>query len=171
MANGNLLVTYSPSHFERAKQEAQTNLKEVGAKPEFLESDVAGLFQLNVSKPKDIVKKLIKLCKSKPETFELTYSYVPIDEWVKTDVKKLQEATKKLGEKIKKEEKWKMNLNKRNYEGNTRELIMKLTDPIDKPNVDLSNADKIVQVEIIGNKTGISLLTKDELLEVMKLKS
>ncbi|MBU2497197.1 MAG: hypothetical protein KJ767_04015, partial [Nanoarchaeota archaeon] len=96
---------------------------------------------------------------------------VPIDEWVKTDVKKLQEATKKLGEKIKKEEKWKMNLNKRNYEGNTRELIMKLTDPIDKPNVDLSNADKIVQVEIIGNKTGISLLTKDELLEVMKLKS
>ena len=64
-----------------------------------------------------------------------------------------------------------MNLSKRNYEANTKELIVKLTDPIDRPNVDLKNADKIMQVEIIGKKAGISLLKKDELLEVAKLKA
>ena len=49
-------------------------------------------------------------------------------------------------------------------------MIMKLTEVIDKPKVDLSNPDKIVQVEIVGKQAGISLLAKDELLEVSKLK-
>ncbi|OYT41495.1 hypothetical protein B6U80_01245 [Candidatus Pacearchaeota archaeon ex4484_26] len=170
MVDANLLVTYDPSHRGGAKQEVETVLKEVGADPEFLESNVAGLFQLNVKEPKVIVKKLIALCKSDKDKFNLTYHYIPVDEWVETDVQKMQEVTKKLGERIKQEEKWKMNLNKRSYEGDTKDLIIKLTDPIDKPKVDLKNPDKIVQVEIIGNKTGISLLEKDELLEVPKLK-
>ena len=170
MVDANLLVTYDSSRGGKAKEEVEACLKEAGAKARFLKSDVTGLFQLNVKDPKVVVKKLVKSCKSDPDKFKLTYHYVPIDKWVKSDVKKMQEVTKKFGEKIKKAEKWKLNLHKRHYEGDSRELITKLTDPIDKPNVDLSDPDKIVQVEIVGAKAGIALLGKDELLEVTKIK-
>lgn len=170
MVDANLLVTYDPSHGGKAKEEAETLLKEVKAGAKFLKSDVAGLFQLRVKGPKAIVKKLVKMCKSKPDKFKFTFHYIPIDKWVKSDVKAMTTVTKSLGAKIKAKEKWKMNFSKRHYEGDSRELIVKLTAPIDRPNVDLSNPDKIVQVEIVGKKAGLSLLDKDELLEVTKLK-
>lgn len=170
MKEVNFLVTYDPAHTGGAKKEVESVLKEVGADFEMLESNIQGLLQLHVEQPKVIVKKLIALCKSNPEKFKLTFHYVPVDEWVESSIEKMQEITKKIGEKIKDEEKWKMNLNKRQYGGDSRELIIKLTDPIEKPNVDLNNPDKIIQVEIIGERAGISLLDKDELLEVSKLK-
>jgi tRNA(Ser,Leu) C12 N-acetylase TAN1 len=45
-------------------------------------------------------------------------------------------------------------------------LILKLTEVIDRPKVDLQNPDKIIKVEVIGNKAGLALLGKDELLNV-----
>ena len=73
--------------------------------------------------------------------------------------------TKDLQSGIKKSEKWKMDLSKRNYEkGKTTELILRLTDVVDKPNVDLENPEKIIKVEIVGNKAGISLLKPNELV-------
>ena len=47
---------------------------------------------------------------------------------------------------------------------------MKLTENIEKPNVDLKNPEKIVKVEIIGEHAGISLLYPDEILDVQKYK-
>ena len=170
MADANLLVTYDPAHPGKAKEEVENNLKTIAAKAEFLKSGVDGLFQLKAVKPKEVVKKLIALCKKKPKSFEVTFHYVPIDEWVKADVKAMQKVTEKLGKQITPAEKWKLNLNKRKFEVDTRELITKLTEPIERPKVDLSNPDMIVQVEIVGKQAGISLLAKDELLEVSKIK-
>lgn len=170
MVDANLLVTYEPTHSEKAKEEVESVLQKAGAKAKFLESRIAGVFQLSVNNPKAIVKKLIALCKSDIDKFKLTNHYVPIDKWTESNIKAMQKVTEEMGKQIDKKEKWKMNLNKRKFEGDYRELIVKLTDPIDKPNVDLSNPDKIVQVEIVGDKAGIALLKKDELLEVSKLK-
>ena len=48
-------------------------------------------------------------------------------------------------------------------------LIVKLTDVVDRKNVDLNKPKKIIKVEIIGKNAGISLLEPDELLIVPKL--
>lgn len=165
----NLLVTYEPAHAGKAKEEVESALKEVEATPEFLES-IPGVFQLSIANPKAVVKKLRELCKKSPEKFVVTYHYIPIDKWCPADLAKMQALIGEIQKGIEKEEKWKMNLNKRQFKADSRELIIKLTDPVDKPNVDLTNPDKIIQVEIVGDKAGIALLNKDELLEVPKMK-
>ena len=59
-----------------------------------------------------------------------------------------------------------MGLNKRHWEKmEGTQLIIKLTDVVERPNVDLNNPQKIVQVEIIGKEAGIALLTPTDIFD------
>lgn len=166
MADANLLVTHDHSHAGSAKEEIEKALKAVKQKAEFLKSDIEGVFKLRVGNAKKLVKSLSKL-KSKKGMFEHTYHWIPIDKWLATNVKAMQKEVKKLQKGIKKTEKWKMDLHKRHYDQvSSTELIMKLTEVVDKPKVDLSNPQKIIEVQIIGKKAGLALLNKDEILKL-----
>src|SRR3989338_4261868 len=167
----NLIVSYDPSNAGSAKKEIEAVLKEAKQKFKYLKSDVECLFNLRVKDARKTVKSLLKLCSKKPEFFEKTFHWVPIDKWCKSTVKEMQSVVKKLEKEIRKTDKWKMELNKRHYDkGDTVELILKLTEAVSKPNVDLKNPQKIIKVEIIGNKAGIALLKADELLNTQKAK-
>src|SRR3989338_6531327 len=138
MVEANLIVSYDPSHAGSAKQEVENVLKEIKHAFKHLKSDTDGLFNLKVKDARKTVKSLLKLCSKKPEFFEKTFHWVPIDKWCKSTVKDMQKVVKKLEKDIKKTEKWKMELNKRHYDkGDTVELILKLTEVVDKPKVDL----------------------------------
>ena len=166
MADANLLVTHDHSHAGSAKEEVEKALKAIKQKAKFLKSDVDGVFKLRVGNAKKIVKSLGKL-KGKKGMFGHTFYWVPIDKWMATNVKAMQKEIKKLQKGIKKTEKWKMDLHKRHFdEVHSAELIMKLTEAVDKPKVDLENPQKIIEVQIIGKKTGLALLSKDEMLAV-----
>ena len=79
----------------------------------------------------------------------------------------MQKAVKSLVPKIGENEKWKMDLEKRHYHKlEYEELIVKLTDVVDRRKIDLKKPKKIIKVEIIGNNAGISLLEPGELLAV-----
>ena len=64
-----------------------------------------------------------------------------------------------------------MELDKKHHKGgDTIELILKLTEAVNKPKVDLEKPEKIRKVEIVGNKAGMALLKADELLNTIKAK-
>jgi len=171
MVEANLIVSYDPSHAGSAKEEVKNVLKEVKHDFKHLKSNIDGLFNLKVKDAKKTVKNLGKLCGKKPEFFEKTFNWIPIDKWCKSTVKDMQKVVKKMEKDIKKTEKWKMELNKRHYKkGDTVQLILKLTEVVDKPKVDLKKPQKIIKVEIAGNKAGLSLLKADELLNTIKAK-
>lgn len=171
MAEANLLVTFDPTHAGKAKEEVDKILEEVKEKAEYLKSEVDGLFQLKVKDAKKLVKNLVGFCKKNKKKFEVTFHWVPIDKWCKSTIEDMQKTIKGFVKDIKKTEKWKMDLVKRQYEKmHTTELILKLTEVVDRPKVDLKKPDKIIKVEVIGDKAGIALLAKDELLNVVKIK-
>ncbi len=162
-----LLITYDPAHTENSMERIEHLFKEIKAKPKFLKSKYHGIFLLNVSKPKELVKKLRALSKKNRELFGKTYRYVPIDKWVKSTVPDMQKAVKSLVPKIKKDEKWMMDIEKRYYDKlDFQELIVKLTDVVDREKIDLKKPKKIIKVEIVGKEAGISLLEPDEMLLV-----
>lgn len=163
--DANLLVTHDPSHAGSAKEEIENALKSIKQKAKFLKSDTDGLFMLKVGNARKIVKSLGKL-KRKKGMFEHTFYWIPIDKWVASNIKSMQKEIKKLQAGIKKSDKWKMDLHKRHLDMPSPELIMKLTEVVDKPKVDLNNAQKIIEVQIVGKKAGLSLLDKNELLTV-----
>jgi len=165
--NVKLLITYDPAHIESSKEKVEMLFKEIKSKPEFLKSKYSGIFLLNASKPKEVVKKLKALSKNSSELFGKTYRYIPVDKWVKSEIPVMQKAIKSLVPKIGENEKWMMDLEKRHYHKyDYKELIVKLTDVVDRKNIDLKKPKKIIKVEIVGKDAGISLLTPDELLTV-----
>ncbi len=166
MAEANLIVTYETSHEGSAKTEVERALKAARQKAKFLKSSIEGLFLLRVPNPKKTVKNLSKLRKKKG-MFQFTFYWVPVEKWVSSSVNTLQKEIKKMQKGIRKNERWKMDLHKRHFEQmHSTELIMKLTEAVDKPKVDLEKPQKIIEVQIIGKKAGLALLNKDEILRI-----
>lgn len=162
----NLLVTYDPAHPGKAEREVRALLDDFGG-GEFLESKTPGVFLLGVGDSKDVVGKLRKL---PADSFETTFKWVPIETWVKADVEDISRVLKDYNGRMDDGESWKLALFKRQYnEHSTVRLIELLTEHIHKEKVDLKNPDKLVVVEIVGSRAGLSLLDKSEYLDTQKL--
>lgn len=156
----NLLITFDPVHEESAKLEIDAAVKETGKKAEIVKTE-DGLAELNTENARELIKALKTVDKGK---FNYTFYWWPVDEWCKSKIEDMQKCIKKIQEGIKADEKWKMDLAKRKEKQEyPKDLIIKLTDAVDKPKVDLKNPDKIIKVEIIGDKAAISLLAPEEI--------
>ena len=167
----NLLVSYDPNHEAGAKGEIEALFKEVNENFKILKRDVDGLMNVRVKDPLKAVKKMSELARKDLDKFDKTFHWIPIQKWCKASVKDMQKVIKELAKGIKKGEKWKLDLGKRKTKEHEKDLIIKLTGVIDNPNVDLDKPDKIVKVEIVGNKAGLSLIGADELLNIAKMKA
>ena len=167
----NLIVTFDPNHVGTAENELNEVLKRIGEKPKIAASEVGGLFKAAVSDARRVVARLGELCRADPNLFAATHRYTPIDSWCKSEVAQMQKSIKPLVPGIGASEKWKMGLNKRHWDRiGATELIIKLTEVIDREKVDLSSPEKIVQVEIIGKEAGVSLLAPGDVLDVAEVK-
>lgn len=166
----NLLVTFHGDQRGRAEQEVRERMRDLGVYVERLETcDVDGVFLLQVrGDAKALVVQLKRLCHEDPVDFQYTYHWVPIERWVPTVLTEIREAVAALGNGIGKDETWKMHLHKRHVPEHYDALISYLTDPLDRGKVDLTDPDKVLAVEMLGKSTGLSLLTKHELLDVNK---
>jgi len=167
----NLLVSFEPSHLEAAKQEIISLLEEIGEKAEILLAE-QGLAEVLVNDARKAVQELSKIADSDIAKFSYTLQWSPVDKWCKHDIEEIKAELKKLAEKIASDEKWKMELKVRRVKEkpDMHELIIKLTEVIDRKNVDLENPEKIVKVEIIGDKTALALLKPEEILNIAKKK-
>jgi len=157
--NVKLIVTYDPAHQKSCEESLKNVMEPVGAKPKLLKSKYNGIFLIELSKPKEVVKKLTALSKKDREIFGKTHRYIPVDKWVSSKVPDMQKAIKSLVPKIGENEKWKMDLEKRYYHKlDYNDLIIKLTEVVDRRKIDLKKPKKTIKVEIIGTHAGISLL-------------
>lgn len=165
--NVKLIVTYDPAHQKSCEESLENVMDTVGAKPKLLKSKYSGIFLIELPKPKEVVKMLIKLSKKDQEIFGKTHRYIPVDKWVSSKVPDMQKAVKSLVPKIGENEKWKMDLEKRHYHKlDYQDLIVQLTEVVDRRKIDLKKPKKIIKVEIIGTHAGISVLEPGELLAV-----
>jgi len=164
------MITFDPAHAGKSAEEVKALLKEAGEDGEPKEYGHGGIFLLKVDNSKETVSKVKKIFQKHPDKFEYTYNWIPIEKWCDAKIDALVKEMKEIDERMDPDETWKLDLNKRQFDMPTMDLIVKLTDPIEKPKVDLKNPQKIVKIEIIGNKAGIALLDKDELLNVGKKK-
>ncbi len=167
----NLIVSFDPNHRGTAELELREVLRQAGEKAQIGRTEVEGLFKVAVSDARKAVARIKSLCRSNSGLFTVTHHYTPIDKWCASEVGEIQKAIKAVSAGIGQNEKWKMGLNKRHWdrlEGG--QLIIKLTDVVDRKNVDLDNPEKIVQVEIIGKEAGLALLTPKDRVDVAKEK-
>lgn len=166
MAEANLLVTFDPTHIDSVKKEIDERMKDIKEKAKIIKID-EGLAQISVKDARKVIKSLAKLAK-KEENFQYSKKWAPVDKWCSAKVPDMQKCIKAVIKDLKAKEKWKMDLVAHKADINQRELIIKLTDVIDNQNVDLEKPDKTIRVAIVEKKAGISLLGKDDMLNVSK---
>jgi len=164
----NLIVTFDPTKEESAKKEILERLSSIKetAKIDKIED---GLAEVSVKDAKKAVSDLKKLALKDKGKFTSTFTWIPVEKWGKADIKDMQKLVKEIQVGIAAKDKWKMEIGKHRSDLHEREMIMKLTEVIEKPNVDLKNPEKIIRVEVIGNKSAVSLLKPDEILSIAKL--
>lgn len=168
----NMIVTFDPNHRGTAELELREVLKQAGEKPQIGQTEVEGLFKVAVSNARAAVAKIRTLCSNNPNLFAVTHHYTPIDNWCQSEVPAMQKLIRAASAGIGQNEKWKMGLNKRHWDKlEGVQLIMKLTEVVDRKHVDLDKPDKIIQVEIIGKEAGVALLTPKDVVDIAREKA
>ena len=167
----NLIVT-CPRHLE-----PETEEELIGILEEFGDSDVkvsitnmSGILTVDTNlNPIEVVKKIKERLLDEPWSVRYCKRIIPIQKVVESKIEEIEKSVSELSNQIFDEETYRISIEKRNSDLSSKEIITKIADKI-KNKVSLEFADKIILIEILGNKTGISILKKIDILSTEKTK-
>jgi len=166
----NLLISYDfMMRFGLARRELINFLGSLGDETPIVNKTLArGILGLKTSLDNRlVVKEARKKYKEDPGAFRAVIKFVPIDNWTDSTLEAMKKEVDRF--KITEKEKWRMTVEKRRYEKyHTDEIIEALAKNV-KGKVDLEDPDKIIRVEILGPRAGISLLSPDEVFSTREL--
>jgi tRNA acetyltransferase TAN1 len=167
----NLLITTSRGNEDEACSEIWYLLGEIGDTAATVDkTGVAGLIAAKTAfNPFEVVEKLRNILKERPYEFRYTFRVIPIEKVVRTNLGEIQRVVTELASKIKENETFRVTVEKRFTEISTTELIEAAASNVERK-VNLNNPDKIIQVEVVGGLTGISVLKPTDILAVIKEK-
>jgi tRNA acetyltransferase TAN1 len=115
------------------------------------------------------VDRLRSLLLERPWEFRYTLKVTPISGTVESDPQQIVDFAAKLSEALKKDEKYRITVEKRRTSISGRALIEAVAERIDRK-VDLDEPDKIILIQIIGEITGVSVIPQDKILSVEREK-
>jgi len=119
--------------------------------------------------PLEVIEKLRAILKERPYEFRYALRIVPIERVVPSDLDEIKKATQELAPRMGEEESFRVTVEKRFTTLHSKDIVEAAASEI-KQKADLENPDYILQVEILGALTGISLLKKSDILSVLKEK-
>ncbi len=167
----NLIVTCARHLEDETSEEIKDILDKFGdPEPSITISNMPGILTVSTKlDPMQIVKKIHEMILDEPWSVRYCLRIIPIQIIVETTLNGIEKETQPLISKINKEETYRISIEKRNSDISSQELIEKIASKI-KNKVSLENPDKIILIETLGEKTGISVLENSDILSVEKLK-
>ena len=167
----NLLVTTARGNERAMTHEILYLLKdELGdAQAQASKTKIRGLIVAKTTiDPIDTIEKFHTIL---PSAYEFRYALriVPIQRVVPTDLLEIKRASEELAEKIHVNQTFRVTVEKRFTEIHSKDIIEAAAGNI-KRKVSLKNPDLILQIQVLGALTGISLLKPNEVLGVVKEK-
>ena len=167
--NFNLLISTSRFNEENAKAELWFTLLLCGIKyPIISNLNYSGLLSAFINHDiRNIIAKIKKIIFDDPTFFQYILKIVPIDFVCETDIKMIDEVVRRYyKDYIQPNESFMINLKRRKSQIVEREpLISKIASGI-RNQVDLSNPDKIIWIEILGRRCGISFIKNSDIVTI-----
>ena len=167
----NLIITCA-RHLEPETQEEITKiLGEFGdPEPIITITNMSGILTVKTKlNPIVVVAKIQELILDEPWSIRYCLRIIPVQKISETIIEDIEKIILELREQISKEDTYRISIEKRNSNISSQELITKIANNFEN-NVSLDNPDKIIQIEILGGKTGVSVLRKSDILSVEKTK-
>jgi|GEM_PF-581792 len=168
MPDLNLLVSASWRAPGRARREIVGRLIALGDEAPFVTpTDRKGMIGVRTRlDPREVIRGLRALAKTRPDVFRYTYKWVPVDAWSAPDLDSLRDAVTRMRERIAPGERWRFVVERRSAScPPIPELIGALAACVDAP-VDLGHPDKIVRIELFAQRAALAVVTPDETFSV-----
>ena len=167
----NLIITCARNLESETKNEIRKILDELGdQEPEILNVGMRGILMVNtIIEPSKIVDWVKNKIIEEPWLIRYCLRLIPIQRMTETEIDKITQNVIKLKDKIQKNDSYRITIEKRNTSISSNEIITEVA-KIFPNKVSLNQPDWIILIEILGNKTGISILKNDELFSLDKAK-
>jgi tRNA acetyltransferase TAN1 len=115
------------------------------------------------------IEKLRTILIERPYEFRYALRIVPIQRVVPTDLEEIRKVTEEFASNIGENETFRVTVEKRFTPLHSRDIIEAAAGHIERK-ADMANPDRILQIEVLGNFTGVSLLRPADVLAVIKEK-
>jgi len=167
----NLLVTCARNLETETKNEIEKILGEIGdQEPEILNVGMRGILMVNTNIESS---KIITWVKDKvveePWFIRYCLRMIPIQTITETEMSKITENVTELKNVIKQNDSYRITIEKRNTDMSSTEIITEIA-KIFPNEVSLNQPDWVILIEILGDKTGISILKDSEMFSLDKAK-
>lgn len=165
----NLFVTTERGFEGTASSDLWIALREIGdEKPVVDRGSTRGSIIAKTSfNPIEAVSRLREEISKHPKDFHWIYRIIPIERTVSTTIQNIVEAANELSSRIRKEDSYRITVEKRKTNLRSREIIEAVAAEIDR-RVDLENPDWIILIEVFGKITGISVVNPKSILNIPK---
>lgn len=167
----NLLITCQRNTELKTIDEISKLLDEFGdSDSKIFKTQFSGIIKIETALK---LSELLEKCRAKIENepWELRYCsrIIPIQTICKTNLIIIKENIIELISPIKSDQTYKISLEKRNTELSRNEIISNIANLLDN-NVSLETPDWEIIIQILGDKTGISVVPHNSILSVNKMK-
>jgi tRNA acetyltransferase TAN1 len=119
--------------------------------------------------PIEVVKKIKEMLLDEPWCIRYCLRIIPIQKITETKIESIEKGITDLIKLISNGESYRILIEKRNSNISSQELISRVAKKIENK-VSLEFPDKIILIEVLGNKTGIAIVKKEDILSVEKTK-
>ena len=167
----NLIITCARNLESETKNEIKKILDELGdQEPEILNVGMRGILMVDTTiEPSKIIDWIRNKVVEEPWLIRYCLRIIPIQSITETNIDKIKQNVIKLKDSIQKNDSYRITIEKRNTSLSTNEIITEIA-KIFPNKVSLNKPDLIVLIEILGDKTGISILKDSELFSLDKSK-
>lgn len=167
----NLIITCARNLESETKNEIKKILDELGdQEPEILNVGMRGILMVDTTiEPSKIIDWIRNKVVEEPWLIRYCLRIIPIQSITETNIDKIKQNVIKLKDSIQKNDSYRITVEKRNTSVSTNEIITEVA-KIFPNKVSLNKPDFTVLIEILGDKTGISILKDSELFSLDKSK-
>ncbi|MHA1917694.1 MAG: THUMP domain-containing protein [Candidatus Ranarchaeia archaeon] len=162
------LLVSTPRNLEKpALKELKSILSKIeGVKFERLRMSISGLLLLKINKDVfEIIKIIREMVVDDPWGFNVIQKIKPIETLIQTRLDLIGVEIEEFVPRIPEGESFRILLKRRQTNLEPTVIISELAQRFDRP-VDLENPDHIILVEVLGNKTGLAVCKKDDIISL-----
>ena len=167
----NLLVTCARNLETETKNEIGKILDEIGGQEsEILNVGMRGILMVNTNiEPSKIIDWVNDKVVEEPWLIRYCLRMIPIQSITETEMSKITKEVIKLKDVIQQNDSYRITIEKRNTDMSSNEIITEVAKMF--PNkVSLNQPDWVILIEILADKTGISILKENEIFSLDKAK-
>ncbi|MFQ5782139.1 MAG: THUMP domain-containing protein [Nitrosopumilus sp.] len=167
----NLIITCARHLEPETREELNNILAEYGDSDAKISiTEMSGILTVETKlEPIEVVRKIKEMLLDEPWSIRYCLRIIPIQKVIETKIEEIEKTVSDISKQILEEETYRISIEKRNSNLASQEIISKIANRI-KNKVSLEFPDKVVLIEILGNKTGISILRKSDVLSIEKIK-